>query len=55
MVEYTTWTAIAFELAADDVAATRVISRAAEIWRNNTARLKAMNRSEAVEYGRQTL
>lgn len=55
MVEYQDWTKIAFELAADDVAATRVISRAADIWNQNKTRLKAMSMSEARDYGRRTL
>lgn len=55
MVEYQDWTQIAFELAADDVQATRVISRAAMLWNQNKSRLKAMSMSEARDYGKQVL
>lgn len=55
MVEYTDWTKIAFDLAADDVPPQNVISRAALLWRNNTAKLKQMSMAEARQFGRQTL
>lgn len=55
MVEYTDWTRIAFELAADDVSAQRVISRAAELWNQYKTRLSDMNMSEARAFGSDVL
>lgn len=55
MVEYSQWTAIAFELAADDVSQQRVISRAAQIWNARKTEISNASMSEAREIGRRTL
>lgn len=55
MVDYTDWTKIAFQLAADDVSQQRVIQRAANLWNRNKSRLKTMNMAEAREFGRREL
>lgn len=55
MVEYTDWTKIAFELAADDVSQQRVIQRAAMLWNRNKEALKDATMSEARSFGRREL
>lgn len=55
MVEYTTWTALAFEVADDSVQASRVVSRAAELWRSHKAGLQEATKAEARDFARRNL
>lgn len=55
MVSYRTWVQIAFDLASDDVAATRIMERAGTTWQANKSRLQAASMSEAQQIGRQVL